>query len=54
MGRNRASDDMDYVLIDDKATKESKESPPAPWSLPEFDPIEINNPIINIRRELCL
>ena len=44
MGRNRVYDDIDHVSVDNKATKKSKNPPPDPWPLPQFEPLEINNP----------
>ena len=44
MGRNKASDDIDHVPIDDKHTNASKKPPPKPRALPEYHPINIKDP----------
>ena len=45
MPRNRVFDDLDHVPIESGATKLPKEAPPVPWPVPEFEPLEINNPL---------
>lgn len=43
MGRNRVSDDVDYISTNSKDQNPSKAPPPAPWSISDFIPREINN-----------
>ena len=43
MGRNRISDNVDYILTDPKDLKLSKAPPPVVWPIPDFQPREINN-----------
>ena len=45
MRRNRVSDDIDHILTDPKDLNPSKAPPSTPWSISDFKPREINNPL---------
>ena len=45
MPRNHESNDLDLVPIDTGASQPAKTPAPAPWPMPTFQPLEINNPL---------
>ena len=45
MPRYHESNDLDLVPIDTGASQPAKTPAPAPWPMPTFQPLEINNPL---------